>query len=114
MKNKDIDKEIDAELKKRGFRRLSPEELPKAIRNLRGSGKKVQLRDCKSRITIYLDADIVEHFKQQSDENGKGYQTLINDALRNLVDNENAVGKFDEILEDKEFLSKLKTELETV
>lgn len=35
----------------------------------------------KTRITIYLDEAIVEAFKQQSEETGKGYQTLINDAL---------------------------------
>ena len=35
----------------------------------------------KTRITIYLDDTIVEVFKQQAEETGKGYQTLINDAL---------------------------------
>ena len=35
----------------------------------------------KTRITIYLDEAIVEAFKQQSEDTGKGYQTLINDAL---------------------------------
>ncbi len=37
----------------------------------------------KVRITIRLDADIVEHFKQVVlDAGGGNYQTLINDALR--------------------------------
>ena len=37
----------------------------------------------KERITIRLDADIIEHFKQLVHEAGGGnYQTLINDALR--------------------------------
>ena len=36
----------------------------------------------KTRITIYLDDVIVERFKAQSEETGKGYQTLINEALR--------------------------------
>lgn len=35
----------------------------------------------KTRITIYLDDTIVEAFKQQAEATGKGYQTLINDAL---------------------------------
>jgi len=35
----------------------------------------------KTRITIYLDDEIVRRFKAQSEETGKGYQTLINDAL---------------------------------
>jgi len=35
----------------------------------------------KTRITIYLDDAIVDHFKAQSEKTGKGYQTLINEAL---------------------------------
>lgn len=36
----------------------------------------------KTRITIYLDDTILRRFKAQSDKTGKGYQTLINDALK--------------------------------
>ena len=36
----------------------------------------------KSRITIFLDKDILNEFKQRAAESGKGYQTLINDTLR--------------------------------
>lgn len=38
----------------------------------------------KVKITIRLDADIVDHFLARADESGGsvGYQTLINDALR--------------------------------
>ncbi|MGH8210043.1 MAG: BrnA antitoxin family protein [Steroidobacteraceae bacterium] len=35
----------------------------------------------KTRITIYLDDAIVQRFKEQSEKTGKGYQTLINEAL---------------------------------
>jgi uncharacterized protein (DUF4415 family) len=35
----------------------------------------------KTRITIYLDDAIVEAFRRRSEKTGKGYQTLINDAL---------------------------------
>jgi uncharacterized protein (DUF4415 family) len=35
----------------------------------------------KTRITIYLDDQIVQRFKAQSEMTGKGYQTLINEAL---------------------------------
>lgn len=35
----------------------------------------------KTRITIYLDDAIVSHFKSVSESTGKGYQTLINEAL---------------------------------
>jgi uncharacterized protein (DUF4415 family) len=35
----------------------------------------------KTRITIYLDDEILRRFKAQSEKTGKGYQTLINEAL---------------------------------
>jgi uncharacterized protein (DUF4415 family) len=36
----------------------------------------------KSRITIYLDDDVLEAYRKKGDELGRGYQTLINAALR--------------------------------
>ena len=36
----------------------------------------------KTRITIYLDDEIVGQFKRKSEKSGKGYQTLINEALK--------------------------------
>ncbi len=36
----------------------------------------------KTRITIYLDDDVIEAFRGQGDAAGRGYQTLINQALR--------------------------------
>ncbi len=39
----------------------------------------------KTRITIYLDDAVVERFKAQSEETGKGYQTLINEALNSYL-----------------------------
>jgi uncharacterized protein (DUF4415 family) len=41
----------------------------------------------KTRITIYLDDVILERFKAESERTGKGYQTLINDALAKHVNN---------------------------
>lgn len=35
----------------------------------------------KTRITIYMDDNILKSFKAQSEKTGKGYQTLINEAL---------------------------------
>ncbi len=35
----------------------------------------------KTRITIYLDDQVISGFKQRGDALGKGYQTLINEAL---------------------------------
>ena len=39
----------------------------------------------KTRITIYLDDAILRRFKGQSQKTGKGYQTLINDALKSYL-----------------------------
>lgn len=36
----------------------------------------------KTRITIMLDDDIIETFRQRAEARGMGYQTLINEALR--------------------------------
>jgi uncharacterized protein (DUF4415 family) len=38
--------------------------------------------DGKTRITIYLDDVVIERFKVLSEKTGKGYQTLLNEALR--------------------------------
>jgi len=36
----------------------------------------------KTRITIYLDDVVIERFKALSEKTGKGYKTLLNEALR--------------------------------
>ncbi len=36
----------------------------------------------KTRITIHLDDDVLEAFRERADAEGRGYQTMINDALR--------------------------------
>jgi uncharacterized protein (DUF4415 family) len=37
----------------------------------------------KIRVNIYLDADVVEHFKAEA--GGRGYQTLINERLKESI-----------------------------
>ena len=39
----------------------------------------------KTRITIYVDDAIIKRFKAQSEKTGKGYQTLINGALKSQL-----------------------------
>jgi len=36
----------------------------------------------KTRITIMLDDDVIQHFRNQAEAQGTGYQTMINTALR--------------------------------
>jgi uncharacterized protein (DUF4415 family) len=36
----------------------------------------------KTRITIMLDDDVLEYFRSKAEDEGAGYQTMINAALR--------------------------------
>ena len=40
----------------------------------------------KTRITTMLDADVLEAFRKQAQGTGRGYQTLINGALREYLE----------------------------
>jgi uncharacterized protein (DUF4415 family) len=39
----------------------------------------------KTRITIYIDDDVLETFRERGDSAGKGYQTMMNEALREYI-----------------------------
>ena len=39
----------------------------------------------KTRITIYLDDDVIAAYREKGDTLGRGYQTLINEALRETL-----------------------------
>ena len=39
----------------------------------------------KTRITIYLDNEVIGAFRERGDTSGRGYQTLINEALREYL-----------------------------
>lgn len=39
----------------------------------------------KTRITMYLDDDVLESFRAKANAEGKGYQTMINDVLRKAM-----------------------------
>jgi len=39
----------------------------------------------KTRITIYVDDAVIKRFKAESGKTGKGYQTLINEALKSYI-----------------------------
>jgi uncharacterized protein (DUF4415 family) len=101
--------ETSDDAKGRGLRRIS---RPVFLGAPKGS------KESKSRITIYLDADIVEHFKTHAESLRTGYQTLINQALREKIDGtaarESAVDPLERLLSDKEALKRLKAELEAV
>lgn len=39
----------------------------------------------KTRINIYIDNDVIEEFRRRADEAGQGYQTMMNEALRQYL-----------------------------
>jgi hypothetical protein len=39
----------------------------------------------KTRITIYIDDNILEEFRVRAEEAGMGYQTMINEALKEYL-----------------------------
>ena len=39
----------------------------------------------KTRITIFIDTDILDWFRDEAEREGRGYQTAINQALRNYI-----------------------------
>ena len=40
----------------------------------------------KTRITIFIDNEVIEEFRKRADAAGCGYQTMINEALRQYLD----------------------------
>jgi uncharacterized protein (DUF4415 family) len=105
-KNKDYEYlETSEEASKRGLKRIT---RPAFL------GKPKGTKESKSRITIYLDADIVEHFKTQAENSKTGYQTLINQTLREKINSSQTDELLEKLLRDKNALKKLKAELESV
>ena len=115
MKNnvKDIDEDIDfsEEAFNKQFRRVSIAELPEPVRKRREAVR----RKLKSRVTIYFDSRVINHFKELAEERNIGYQTLMNDTLLSLVqsidDKSDRKAVKEDLLKDKKFLRKLKTAL---
>lgn len=75
-----------------------------------------ELRNCKVKISMYLDADILEFFKKRAEQsNAAPYQTQINNELRRVMVNGSSKAESleDVILSNQKFLKALKKKLET-
>ncbi len=96
--------ETSEEARKRGLRRIT---RPAFL----GEPKK---RENKKPITIMLDPDIIEHFKTQAESSRTGYQTLINQTLRDSIHGSDRVDSLENLLRNKKALKRLKAKLETV
>lgn len=49
-------------------------------------GAVIQKPPGKTRITIYIDDDVLEEFRERADDAGSGYQTMMNQALRDYLE----------------------------
>jgi uncharacterized protein (DUF4415 family) len=63
---------------------IDTSDIPE-VRDWSGAKRGMFYRPIKRQLTLRLDADIVEWFKERT-RDGKGYQTNINQALREYVD----------------------------
>lgn len=88
----------------------------KVIRNrFRTKPGATDLKNCKVKVSMYVDADILQYFKNRADQpNAAAYQTQINNELRKVMDNGSAEVVEADILNNKKFLKALKKKLETV
>ncbi len=77
----------------------------------------IKPKDAKVKISLYLDGDILEYFRQRAaPPHAAPYQTQINNELRKIMENdskENASLEND-ILNNESFLRALKEKLATV
>ena len=64
--------------------RIDTGDIPE-IRDWSGARRGVFFRPVKQQLTLRIDADIVAWFKRQT-KKGQGYQTRINRALREYVE----------------------------
>jgi uncharacterized protein (DUF4415 family) len=75
------------------------------------------IKNCKVKVSMYIDADILEFFKKRAERpNAAPYQTQINNELRRVMEKGSgeAASVEKDILNNKKFLKALKKKLETV
>ena len=76
---KDSEVETSARARAHGLRRIPQ-------RHITQPGE-IKPSDCKVRVTIYLDADVLEYFKDRAAQpNAAPYQTQINAELRRVME----------------------------
>jgi uncharacterized protein (DUF4415 family) len=105
-----IEVEVTVEdLEKMRAEGIAEKELPEiGIRHYRPARHII-----KNRTAILLDSDIAEYFKKRAEEEtGTTFQTHINNELRSLIEKrEDKTDLRQELLNDKDFLQKLKEKL---
>jgi hypothetical protein len=74
---------------KNKFNYATKDQLPESI----------ERKDVKIRISIMLDGDVLDHFREQSRSTGAPYQTLINRKLREEIGRGESISKRVEVME---------------
>lgn len=100
---------------KQGF--TDDETLKPGTYKVRRSPWAEKLKGKKLKVSIYLDADILEYFRQRAaPPHAAPYQTQINNELRKIMEtNAQENGSLEnDILNNEEFLRALKEKLATV
>jgi len=65
-------------------------------------------RHCKVRISLYVDADLLAHFKRKAKPpHAPRYQTQMNAALRQSMETERWPQKYEALLNDERFIEAL-------
>lgn len=65
----------------------------------------VSLADCKVRVTMYIDADVLEYFKERAAQpNAAPYQTQINSELRTIMERKGD-SQYASLIEDDRFIN---------
>jgi uncharacterized protein (DUF4415 family) len=105
---KDTEIETSREAEKAGLKRIERRHFAKK--------DEVKLSDCKVKITINLDADILEYFKQRAaPPHSAPYQTQINNELRRIMEADDSNVDLSqtarELLKDDNFIVALKDRL---
>ena len=73
-------------------------------------------KDSKTKISLYIDCDILEYFRQRAESpDAAPYQTQINHELRKVMESSQENGDLEnDILNNEAFLRALKEKLTTV
>jgi uncharacterized protein (DUF4415 family) len=108
MKKTEKEIKTSPEAKKAGLKRIERKHIAKK--------GETSLSDCKVRITINLDADVLEYFKQRAQSpTSAPYQTQINAELRKIMEGDNSPESLDttaqSLLQNRQFISALKDKL---
>lgn len=71
-------------MKKNNAKRSSPRARARSLKEIE---KEFDFSRVKKKVvTINLDSEIIDYFKDLSEKSGKGYQVLIKDALKYFIE----------------------------